>query len=62
MTRESRVELKPCGTLGVWVYIDGKVMDLFHLSDLQKMFGIKQETKDAIEQIYQDTIAEGEEE
>jgi hypothetical protein len=60
MTSESRVELKPCGKLGVWIYIDGKVMDLFHLSDLQKMFGIKQETKNAIEQIYEDIIGEEE--
>ena len=60
MTSESRVELKPCGKLGVWVYIDGKVMDLFHLSDLQRMFGIKQETKDAIEQIYDDIRSEEE--
>ena len=35
-------------------------MDLFHLSDLQKIFGIKQETKDAIEQIYDDIIGEEE--
>ena len=60
MSSESRVELKPCGKLGVWIYIDGKVMDLFHLSDFQKMFGIKQETKDAIEQIYEDIIGEEE--
>ena len=60
MSSESRVELKPCGKLGVWIYIDGKVMDLFHLSDLQKIFGIKLETKDAIEQIYDDIIGEEE--
>ena len=35
-------------------------MDLFHLSDLQRMFGIKQETKDAIEQIYDDIRSEEE--
>ncbi|GAH23305.1 unnamed protein product, partial [marine sediment metagenome] len=54
---ESRVRLEPCGRLGVWIYIDDEVMDLFHLSDLQKMFGIKQTTKDAIQQIYDDIIA-----
>jgi len=60
MNSESRVIFKPCGKLGVWVYIDGKVMDLFHLSDLQKMWGIKKETKDAIEQIYDDIRSEEE--
>lgn len=54
MSCEPRVELKPCGVLGIWIYIDGEVKDLFHLSDLQKMIGLKQETIDAIEQIYQD--------
>jgi len=57
---EPRVQLKPCGRLAVWIYIDGEVMDLFHLSDLQKMIGIKQETIDAIEQIYDDIIGEEE--
>ena len=60
MSSKSRVQFKPCGKLGVWVYIDGKVMDLFHLSDLQKMWGIKKETKDAIEQIYDDIRSEEE--
>ena len=55
---ESRVRLEPCGRLGVWIYIDDEVMDLFHLSDLQKMIGIKQKTIDAIEQIYNDIIGE----
>jgi len=58
---EPRVQLKPCGTLGIWIYIDGEVMDIFHLSDLQKMIGIKQETIDAIEQIYDDIITGNEE-
>jgi len=57
---EPRVQLKPCGRLAVWIYIDGEVMDLFHLSDLQKMIGIKQETIDAIEKIYDDIIGEEE--
>jgi len=57
---EPRVQLKPCGRLAVWIYIDGEVMDLFHLSDLQKMIGIKQETIDAIENIYDDIIGEEE--
>jgi hypothetical protein len=60
MTSESRMELKPCGRLGIWVYIDGELMDLFHYSDLQKMFGLKQETIDAIEQIYDDIRSEKE--
>tara|TARA_R110000824_G_C14833434_1_gene638137 strand:- start:402 stop:587 length:186 start_codon:yes stop_codon:yes gene_type:complete len=55
---EPRIRLEPLGELGVWVYIDGKLMDLFHYSDLQRMFGIKQETKDAIEQIYDDLRSE----
>ena len=59
---ESRVRLETCGRLSIWVYIDNKLVDLFHLSDLQKMMGIKQETIDAIEQIYKDIIEEGEEE
>jgi len=53
---EPRVQLKPCGRLSIWIYIDGKVMDIFHLSDL----GINQETIDAIERIYDDIIGEGE--
>jgi hypothetical protein len=57
---EPRVQLKPCGRLAIWIYIDGEVMDLFHLSDLQKMIGIKQETIDAIEKIYDDIIGEEE--
>jgi len=57
---EPRFQLKPCGRLAVWIYIDGEVMDLFHLSDLQKMIGIKQETIDAIEKIYDDIIGEEE--
>jgi len=57
---EPRVQLKPCGRLAVWIYIDGEVKDLFHLSDLQKMIGIKQETIDAIEKIYDDIIGEEE--
>lgn len=57
---ESRVRLEPCGRLSVWVYIDDELMDLFHLSDLQRMFGIKQATNDAIEQIYDDIRSEEE--
>jgi len=57
---ESRLRLESCGKLGVWIYIDDKLMDLFHLSDLKKMIGIKQETIDAIEQIYSDLIGEEE--
>jgi len=57
---EPRVQLKPCGRLSIWIYIDGKVMDLFHLSDLQKMIGINQKTIDAIEQIYDDIIGDSE--
>ena len=57
---EPRIRLEPLGNLGVWVYIDDKLMDLFHYSDLQRMFGIKQETKDAIQQIYDDLRSEKE--
>ena len=57
---EPRIRLEPLGNLGVWVYIDDKLMDLFHYSDLQRMFGIKQETKDAIQQIYDDLRSEEE--
>jgi len=53
---EPRVQLKPCGSLGIYVYIDDKLMDIFHLSDLQKMMGLNQKTIDAIEQIYNDII------
>jgi hypothetical protein len=60
MSSEPRIQLKPCGRLGIWIYIDGKVMDLFHYSDLQKMNGINQETIDAIEQIYNDIRSEEE--
>ena len=60
MTSESRLRLKPCGKLSVWVYFDDKLIDLFHLSDLQRMFGIKQETKDAIKQIYDEYRSEEE--
>jgi|TARA_R110000823_G_C15889995_1_gene495922 hypothetical protein len=55
---EPRIELKSCGRLGIWIYIDGKVIDLIHYSDLQKINGINQETIDAIEQIYDDIISE----
>ena len=60
MSSESRLRLEQCGKLSVWVYFDDKLIDLFHLSDLQRMFGIKQETKDAIEQIYDDIRSEEE--
>jgi hypothetical protein len=53
---KARLTFKPCGRLGVWIYFDGEVIDLFHLSDLNKMFGIKQKTKDAIELIYDEII------
>ena len=55
---EARLTFEPCGTLGVWIYFDGKLLDLFHISDLQNMLGIKQKTKDAIQQIYDDIILE----
>lgn len=57
---DSRLRFESCGKLGVWIYIDDKLMDIFHLSDLQKMIGIKQTTIDAIEQIYNDLIGEEE--
>jgi hypothetical protein len=60
MNSEPRIRLESFGELGVWVYIDGKLMDLFHYSDLQRMFGIKQETIDAIERIYDDLRSEEE--
>lgn len=60
MSSEPRVRLEPCGRLGLWIYIDGKVMDLIYYSNLQKINGIKQETIDAIEQIYEDFIGEEE--
>jgi len=53
---EARLTFEPCGPLGVWIYFDGKLLDLFHISDLQSMLGIKQETRDAIDRIYDDII------
>jgi hypothetical protein len=60
MNSEPRIRLEPLGEVGVWVYIDGKLMDLFHYSDLQRMSGIEQETIDAIERIYDDLRSEEE--
>lgn len=57
---ESRVRLESCGTLGIYVYIDDKLMDLIHLSDLLSMLGLNQKSKDAIEQIYNDIISDAE--
>jgi hypothetical protein len=62
MDKKSRVKLEECGKLGIWIYIDDKLMDLIHLSDLQKVVGLKESTKDAIESIYDDIVLEGEEE
>jgi len=58
MSSESRIKLEQCGRLGIWIYFDGELIDLIHLSDLQKGFGVNQKTKDAIDQIYNDIILE----
>jgi hypothetical protein len=60
MNSEGRIELRPCGRLAFWVYIDGKLMDLVHYSEVQKIVGLKQKTIDAIEQIYDDIVGEEE--
>ena len=56
----SRITIENCGEVGLWIYFDGQVIDLIHLSDLQKTMGLKQKTIDAIEQVYDDIIGEEE--
>jgi len=48
---EARLTIKPCGELGLWIYVDGKLADLIHYSDLLKC-GLEEETKELIEEIY----------
>jgi hypothetical protein len=59
---EARLTTEPCGQLGIWIYVDGKLMDLIHYSDL--LHACKPETRQAIKAIYADIQSEklGEEE
>jgi len=50
----ARLTVEPCGELGLWIRIDGKHMDIIHYSDIERMPNINQETKDAINKIYED--------
>ena len=51
---QARLTIEPCGELGLWIYIDGKLMDLIHYSDLKNALNLNQKTKDAIQEIYDD--------
>ncbi len=56
---EARLTTEPCGELGIWIYIDGKLMDLIHYSDLlySSAHGhsiVNSETRKAIQAIYDD--------
>lgn len=58
---EARLTTEPCGDLGIWIYVDGELMDLIHYSDLKHSlaFGepiLKQKTIDAIDKIYADIV------
>ena len=50
-TNEARLTIEPCGQLGLWIYIDGELMDLIHYSDL-KQCDLKDETIEGIQMIY----------
>ena len=56
---EARLTTKPCGQLGLWIYIDGKLMDIIHYSDLQHV--VNNKTFDAITRIYDEYKLEEEE-
>lgn len=49
---EARLTTEPCGELGIWIYIDGELMDLIHYADLKH--AVDQKTKDGIQMIYDD--------
>lgn len=51
-----RMTFEQFGTVGLWVIIDGKYMDIIHYSDIEAMPDLQQKTKDAIDGIYQDAI------
>jgi len=53
----ARLTIEPCGELGLYIRIDGKLMDIIHYSDIERMPNISRETKDAIDRIYQDCRA-----
>ena len=53
----ARMTFEQFGTVGLWVIIDGKYMDIIHYSDIESLPDLKQETKDAIDGIYSDAIA-----
>ncbi len=58
----ARLTIEPCGELGLCIRIDGKIMDIIHYSDIERMPNVNQETKDAIDTIYADCRAKWEEE
>jgi len=49
---EARLKTEPCGELGIWIYIDGKIADLIHFSDLMGV--VNDETRQKIDAIYED--------
>lgn len=55
---KARLQIKQCGELGLWIRIDGEIVDLIHFSDLKSLRCIKESTKKAIEQIYTDYAKE----
>lgn len=66
--KEARLTTKPCGELGIWIYVDGELMDLIHYSDLRYALTLTgspvltQNTIDAIDGIYADLIKQRSEE